>query len=153
MEALVHIVFSLQICQYQKRCGRFCSFEQPTRAASWHLDIVQDILQGRHMSIMPATGGMVLQPMGLFNFDSCCWGHVDPGNGKLYKKAQRFASNGDMSTLCLRCAGGHVHQVVEGVVCGGPRHGARRSVVAGEYPNDFCMAWATVIKNCRPLAA
>ena len=117
------------------------------------MDIVQDMLKGKSVAMMPAPGGMDVGPMRLFNFDSCCWGHVDPGNGRPYKKAQRFASNADMSTLCLKCRGGHVHQIVEGVVSGGPRHGTRRSVVAGEYPMDFCMAWARVIKSCRPLAA
>ena len=152
-EALMHLIFSLQICQYQAHLGRYCSFEQPPQAASWHLDIVQDMLRGHRMSIMPATGGMPLRPMGLFNFDSCAWGHTDPGNGLPYKKAQRFASNADMSSLCRKCCRQHVHQIVDGVVQGGPRHGERRSVVAGEYPMDFCMAWARVIKNCRPLVA
>ena len=151
--ALMHLVFSLQICQYQASHGRYCSFEQPTRAASWDLDIVQDMLRGRRMSIMPASGGMNLRPMGIFDFDSCEWGHTDPGNGRPYKKAQRFASNGDMASLCRKCSREHDHQIVEGAVSGGPRHGTRRSVVAGEYPMDFCMAWARVIKNCRPLVA
>ena len=152
-EALMHLIFSLQICQYQASRGRFCSFEQPPGAASWELDIVQDMLRGDLMSIMPAIGGMHYRPMRVFKFDSCAWGHIDPGNGMPYKKAQRFASNGDMASLCRKCSRQHVHQIVEGVVSGGPRHGARRSVVAGEYPMDFCMAWARVIKNCRPLAA
>ena len=103
--------------------------------------------------MMPATGGNNQLSMRSFDFDSCCWGHVDPGNGMLYKKPQRFASNADMSSLCLKCPGGHEHQKVEGVVSGGLRHGERRSVVAGEYPMAFCMAWATLVKSCRPLAA
>ena len=154
LEALVHIIFSIQICRYQQSRNRLSSFEQPARAASWDLDIVQDMLRGSIVKMMPASGGTGAQPMKLFNFDSCCWGHKDPGNGKLYKKPQRFASNADMSRLCFKCTGGHEHQAVEGVVCGGPRHGQRRSKVAGEYPMDFCMAWAEVIKSCcRPLAA
>ena len=152
LEALVHLIFSVQLCQYQRSRGRYCSFEQPVRAASWNLDIVQDMLHSRSIAISPATGGMQLRPMREFGFDNCRWGQVDPGNGRPYKKAQRFACNADMSTLCLRCQGGHVHQIVENVVAGGPRHGTRRSVVAGEYPMEFCMAWAKVIKSCRPLA-
>ena len=74
-----------------------------------------------------------------FTFDSCCWGHRDPGNGKLYEKEQSFASNADMSKLCFTCAGGHDHQKVEGTVPGGPRHGRRRSQVAGEYPMDVLL--------------
>ena len=153
LESLVHIIFSVQVCQYQKSRRRYCSMEQPVRAASWKLDIVQDMLLGNAIAMMPAPGGMDAQPMKLFKFDSCCYAHKDPGNGRLYKKPQCFASNADMSRLCVKCCGGHVHQVVEGVVAGGPRHGVRRSVVAGEYPMDFCMAWARVIKSCRPLAA
>ena len=153
LEALVHIVLSIQICQYQQRCNRFCSFEQPLRARSWHLDIVQNMLGGSFGAVMPASGGTGAQPMKRFNFDSWCWGHRDPGNGKLYKKAQSFASNADMSKLCFTCAGGHDHQKVEGTVSGGPRHGRRRSQVAGEYPMDFCLAWAKLIKRCcRPRA-
>ena len=154
LEALVHIVLSIQICQYQQRCNRFCSFEQPLRARSWHLDIAQNMLSGNFGAAMPASGGTGARPMKRFNFDSCCWGHRDPGNGKLYKKAQSFASNADMSKLCFTCTGGHDHQKVEGHVSGGPRHGQRRSQVAGEYPMEFCLAWAKCIKCCcRPLAA
>lgn len=155
LEALVFLIFSVQVCQYQKSQNRHCSFEQPARAASWNLDFVQDMLNGNAVPMMPATGGRQVPStsMRLFHFDSCCWGHVDPGNGMFYKKSQRFASNADMSSLCFKCRGGHAHQVVEGNVSGGPRHGARRSVVAGEYPMEFCVAWAKVIKTCRPLAA
>ena len=154
LEALVHIVFSVQLCQYQQSRNRLCSFEQPRRAASWHLDIVQHMLTGSSVAVMLASGGTGAQPMKRFNFVSCCWGHKDLGNRKLYKKARCFASNADLSKFCFACTGGHEHQKIEGFVSGGPRHGQRRSQVAGEHPMDFCMAWAKYIKICcRPLAA
>ena len=87
LEALVHIVFSVQICQYQQSRNRLCSLEQTLRAASWHLDMVQNMLRGSSVAVMPAFGGTGAQPMKRFKFD-CRWGHKDPGHGKFYKKAQ-----------------------------------------------------------------
>ena len=154
LEALVHIVFSVQICQYQQSRNRLCSFDQPPSAASWHLDIVQHMLRGSSVAVMPAPGGTGAQPTKCFKFDSCCWGHKDPGNGQLYNKAQLFASNADMSKLLSKRTGYHEHQILEGVVSGGPRRGQRRSQVAGEYPMDFSMDWAKCINSCcRTLAA
>ena len=133
LEALVFIVLSVQSCKFQIRMGRFCSLEQPKTARSWHLDIINELLQ--------------MSAMRRFPFDSCPWGHVDPGNHLLYKKPQCFASNGDMSSLCLKCKCNSPHQAVEGCLKGGVRHGARRSVVAGEYPVQFCNAWVALIKH------
>ena len=113
--------------------GRFCSLEQPKAARSWHLDIINELLQ--------------MSAMCRFHFDSCPWGHADPGNHLLYKKPQCFACNGDMSSLCLKCKCNSPHQAVEGCVKGGVRHGERRSVVAGEYPVQFCNAWVALIKH------
>ena len=80
-------------------------------------------------------------------FDSCRWGLQDPGNGRLYRKRQCFASNADLSPLCLRCVCSVRHQVVEGAVDSGPHKGTRRTFVAGEYPWAFCVAWAGLIKS------
>ena len=88
LQALVHIVFSVQFRQYQPSRNGLCSFEQSLRVASWQLDYVQLMLRGSSVAVMPATGGTGAQPMKRFKFDSCCWGHKYHGNGKFYKKPQ-----------------------------------------------------------------
>ena len=136
LQALVHIVFSLQLCRHQLRQTRWFSFEHPPTCSSWKLDLLQELV---------ASG--TSQTVEKYIFDSCRWGHQDPGNGKLYRKRQCFASNADLSPLCLHCECCVRHQVVEGAVDSGPRKGTRRSLVAGEYPWAFCVAWADLIKS------
>ena len=111
-------------------------FEHPPTCSSWKLDLLQELV---------ASG--TSQTVEKYIFDSCRWGHQDPGNGKLYRKRQCFASNADLSPLCLHCECCVRHQVVEGAVDSGPRKGTRRSLVAGEYPWAFCVAWADLIKS------
>jgi len=146
LKSLVFLRLSVQFCLHQARQRRFFSFEQPPQAASWRLDLVQELLA-------PASGGTGRHTDGgggatKFVFDSCAWGLADPGNGRLFRKRQCFASNGDMSSLCRKRQCPTRHQIVEGQVSGGPRHGVRRAKIAGEHPVDFCLAWAKVIKHC-----
>ena len=44
LEALVHIVFSLQLCHHQLRQKRWFSFEHPPTASSWNLDLLQEFV-------------------------------------------------------------------------------------------------------------
>ena len=148
LQALVHIVFSLQLCRHQLRQKRWCSFEHPPTASSWNLDLLQELVaSGTSQTGPTVVAGNNMLKMEKYIFDSCRWGHQDPGNGKLYRKRQCFASNADLSPLCLRCVCCVRHQVVEGTVDSGPRKGTRRSLVAGEYPWAFCVAWADLIKS------
>ena len=147
LQALVHIVFSLQLCRHQLRQKRWFSFEHPPTASSWNLDLLQELVaSGTSQTGPTVVAGNNMLKMEKYIFDSCRWGHQDPGNGKLYRKRQCFASNADLSPLCLRCVCCVRHQVVEGKVDSGPRKGTRRAVVAGEYPWAFCVAWAHLIK-------
>ena len=132
LEALVFIIFSVQLCRYQLREQRFCSFEQPPTAASWRLDIVRELVSSL------AAGNVV--------FDSCAWGHRDPGNNMPYLKRQRLIGNVSLASLVRRCSCQVPHQTVEGTITGGPRRGVKRSVVAGEYPLEFCRALADLIR-------
>ena len=131
LEALVFIIFSVQLCRYQLRAERFCSFEQPPSCASWRLDIINELVS--------ALAGDVM-------FDSCAWGHRDPGNNEPYLKRQRLIGNVSLASLCRRCSCQCKHQTVEGTITCGPRRGAKRSVVAGEYPLEFCRALADLIR-------
>jgi len=148
LQALVHIVFSLQFCLHQLRQKRWASFEHPPTAASWDLDLLQEFLaSGTSQTGPTVVAGNNMLKVEKYIFDSCRWGHQDPGNGKLYRKRQCFASNADLSRLCLRCVCGVRHQIVEGTVDSGPRKGTSRALVAGEYPWAFCVAWANLIKS------
>ena len=149
LEALVHIVFSLQLCHHQMRQKRWFSLEHPQTSFSWNLDLLRELVaSGTTQTVASGTSqlGHMLK-VEKYIFDSCRWGHADPGNGKLYRKRQCFASNADLSSLCLRCVCRVRHQVVEGYIDVGPRKGTSRARVAGEYPWAFCVAWADLIKS------
>ena len=134
LRALVFIIFSLQLCEYQVRFGRKCSFEHPPGCASWQLDIVEEL----------ATQTLAA---GNARFDSCAWGHTDPGNARAFLKRQRFIANVPLVDLDRRCSCQCKHQKVEGLVCSGERKGVKRSYIAGEYPSRFCHAFANVVLN------
>ena len=125
LKALVFIIFSVQLCEYQVRAGRFCSFEQPPGCASWALYIMNELA-----TQTLATGDV--------RFDNCAWGHRDPGNNRPYLKRQRFVANVPLATLCRRCSCQCAQQRIESTVCSGARKGFKRSFIAGEYPIDFC---------------
>ena len=143
LKALAFLVFSLQVCNFQRQHQRYWSLEQPPHCVSWNLDIVKEFTE-REL----ATGNAALK------FDSCAWGHKDPGNGKPFLKRQCFWSNAQLIGLHRRCScSPRVHQVVEGTVESGSRKGEHRSTISGEYPVEFCNAFAGVIgEHCWPLA-
>lgn len=153
LQALVHIVFALQLCYHQMRQKHWFSLEHPPTASSWNLDLLRELVASGTTQTGPTVVASGTGQLGhmlkveKYIFDSCRWGHEDPGNGKLYRKRQCFASNADLSSLCLRCVCRVRHQVVEGCIDAGPRKGTRRSRVAGEYPWAFCVAWADLIKS------
>lgn len=143
LKALALLVFSLQVCNFQRQHQRYWSLEQPPHCVGWNLDIVKEFTE-REL----ATGNAALK------FDSCAWGHKDPGNGKPFLKRQCFASNAQLIRLHRRCScSPRAHQVVEGTVESGSRKGEHRSTISGEYPVEFCNAFAGVIgEHCWPLA-
>ena len=135
---LVHVILTCQLAQWQGQHQRRVSLENPPSCASWCMDIMR--------STLAAIGAKK------FVFDSCAWGHRDPGNGKPYKKAQCIASNVDLSGLVRHCSCGKqkgIHERVEGVVSillPGQTRRMRRSTYAGAYPKALCTAWARIIK-------
>ena len=139
---MVHLVLTLQLAHWQ--CSHKChiSLENPPNCVSWKLDIMKDALA--------AIGAKK------FFFDSCPWGHRDPGNGKPYKKAQCIASTADLSSLVRHCSCGQekdVHQRVEGLVSillPGQTRKMRRSTYSGAYPLALCKAWAAVVRANVP---
>ena len=106
----------------------------PPGCASWQLDIVEEL----------ATQTLAA---GNARFDSCAWGHTDPGNARAFLKRQRFIANVPLADLDRRCSCQCKHQKVEGLVCSGERKGVKRSYIAGEYPSRFCHAFANVVLN------
>ena len=142
LKALAFLVFSLQVCNFQRQHQRYWSLEQPPHCASWNLDILKEFTE-REL----ASGNAALK------FDSCAWGHKDPGNGKPFLKRQCFASNAQLIGLHRSCScPPRAHQVVEGTVERGSRTGEHRSAVSGEYLVEFCKAFAGVIgQHCWQL--
>ena len=136
---LVHLVLTLQLARWQASQKYHISLENPPKCASWRMDITQDTL-----AAIGATK---------YYFDSCPWGHRDPGNGKPYKKAQCIASTGNLSSLVRKCTCGSekdVHQRVEGMVSillPGTTKRMRRSTYAGAYPKELCKAWAKAVQG------
>ena len=45
LKALAFLVFSLQVCNFQRQHQRYWSLEQPPHCASWNLDIVKEFLE------------------------------------------------------------------------------------------------------------
>ena len=130
LRELVFVVLTLQIVQWQASRWQHVSIENPPCCCSWHLDIVQDMLNIASMHVV--------------RFDACGWGLMDPGNQLPYKKAMQLAITTELSCLQRSCRkGSHVHQRVEDTVTSGPRRGARRSQVSGEYPHELCEAWVS----------
>ena len=136
---LVHLVLTLQLARWQASQKCHISMENPPKCASWRMDITRETLA--------AIGAKQ------YFFDSCGWGHRDPGNGKPYKKTQCVASTGNLSSLVRKCtcgSGKHVHQIVEGMVSillPGMTQRIRRSTYAGAYPKELCKAWANAVQS------
>ena len=104
LKALVFLVFLLQVCNFQRQHQRLWSFEHPPHCSSWNLDIIKEFTE-REL----ATGNNALQ------FDSCAWGHKDPGSGAPFLKRQLFMSNAQLTGLHRRCTCiPHTHQRVDG---------------------------------------
>ena len=145
LRELVHVVFTCQLAMWQISQKRHVSLENPPACASWCLDIVT--------STLAATGATKVV------FDSCAWGHRDPGNGKPYKKSQCIASTADLSKLIRHCSCGKqvgIHQRVEGMVSillPGHARKMRRSTFAGAYPKQLCTAWANIVRAAVTRAA
>ena len=79
VQALVFLVFSLQVCNLQRQRHRFWSLEHPPHCVSWNLDIVKDFTE-REL----ATGGNALE------FDSCAWGARGPRQRQALPQAAAF---------------------------------------------------------------
>jgi len=89
--SLCNVPFVFTTCEH--RCVSTCC--QPLVANCWPL--------AAHGCCRPLVAGSNMMKVEKYIFDSCRWGHQDPGNGKLYRKRQCCASNADLSPLCLRC--------------------------------------------------
>ena len=139
LRELVHLVLTLQLARWQHQKGFMMSLENPPCAQSWNLDIMQKTLMGTNMKKV--------------FFDSCAWGHRDPGSGKPYLKRQCIAAfaSVNLSPLVRRCSCGReagIHERIEGMTTrpGDPSK-VRRSVLSGEYPMRLCHTWANIVKE------
>ena len=133
--ALHHLRLGIRVMRWQDSQGRTGSLEQPPRCISWELAPM--------VALLARVGWRT------YEWPSCVYGHRDLGNGRPYLKKQRFTLNFDLSLMqdrkCLCPAGGH--QRVEGVVGSGPRKGARRSIVSGEYLVAMCERLVGILKD------
>ena len=100
---------------------------------AWDLDVVQDMIHASKMSCV--------------DMDLCAWGAKDPCSGKFYHKTIRFACAFNMESLMRRCQKDHEHEIVQGVLRGGPFKGRSRSAISGQYPLPLCDAWASLAKR------
>ncbi len=133
LRALVFIIFSRQIVDYQASRRRHSSVENPPRSVAWDLDIMKAMIDMANMECVETN--------------LCAWGARDPGSGLLYQKAMRFASTFNMKPLARTCPKSHAHQVVEGVVSRGPLKGRSRSAISGQYPMPLCHTWTSLAKS------
>ena len=131
-QALHHLELAVRVMRWQHSQGLTGSFEQPPACASWRLLFVVSLLK--------------IPGWNRFTWPSCAYGHRDPGSNRLFLKRQGFASNLDLSRMCRPCmCPRKSHQVVSGVVQGGPHQGARRSTASGAYPIAMCHAMVDII--------
>ena len=133
MESLLYITFSRQLVYYQASRWRHSSIENPQGSVAWSLDIVQDMIHASKMSYVDT--------------DLCAWGAKDPCSGKFYHKTMRLACTFNVESLMRRCQKDHEHEIVQGVLRGGPFKGRSRSAISGQYPLPLCDAWASLAKR------
>jgi hypothetical protein len=85
--------------------------------------------------------------------DMCSFGLCDPVSKLYYKKATRIiGSLPKLESLGLRCNGEHQHQHVEDSVFV-EGHSVKRSVLAGRYPERFCVSVAKLVRSAVDLSA
>ena len=127
--------FALQLVFLQAQNGRKGSLEQPPRCASWKLRCTEQFYAA--------------QPdWQHFVWPSCPFGMRDPVSGAPWQKMQGFLSNADLGALaCRRCECRVRHGHIKGQIKGGPRHGQRRTTIAGEYPMQMCQVLASVVRR------
>ena len=125
--------FSRQLVYYQASRWRHSSIENPQGSVAWSLDIVQDMIHASKMSYVDT--------------DLCAWGAKDPCSGKFYHKTMRLACTFNVESLMRRCQKDHEHEIVQGVLRGGPFKGRSRSAISGQYPLPLCDAWASLAKR------
>jgi hypothetical protein len=136
VEGEVLLAFALEICELQRASGRVFVFEHPKRAGSWKCDSMERLRNQEHVH------EVVL--------DQCCFGLVDPQNGKFYQKGTRLLTNSKhTSHLHRTCPGNHQHQRIEGQVKLGGQW-VNRSRVAQVYPKKFVEALVKLVeKECQ----
>ena len=126
-------LFALQLAFLQSQHGGKGSLEQPPRCASWGLRCTEQFY-----AACPDWQHYV--------WPSCAYGMCDPVSGAPWQKMQGFFSNADLGELaCRRCQCVR-HGWIQGQIKSGPRHGERRTTIAGEYPVQMCQALASVVR-------
>ena len=127
-------VFGLQLAVLQSRHGRKGSLEQPPQCASWRLRSTEQFY--------------IAHPdWQLFCWPSCAYGMCDPVTGAPWRKMQGFLSNADLGHVASRkCECRVPHEIVQARIMSGPRHGERRTTIAGEYPMQMCQVLASVVR-------
>jgi hypothetical protein len=126
-EALLHLQFSMLVCDFQQANGRKYIHEHPDNCMSWDTDVVKNRARDKYAS-MP-------------RFHMCAYG--------LKSKVQELPV---LKTTKLLTNLREVHEKINGVWCPGPEHhpkhqilqglegGMKRSEWAQRYPDKFCQA-------------
>ena len=127
-EALWHILYCMQIAEWQAAHNKFYIFEHPTHALSWQMAAVQHV------------------PGEVCEIDQCAFGLVDPDGNPLLKKTKIKTNMPSLVRLLnqpsCRCNGGHTH----GLISGQPR-GMLVSRYSQVYPEALCEVFAKAVRQ------
>lgn len=129
-EAHLHLDFSMFLCQYQARRGRFFIFEHPWRASSWERESVRKVAE------LPNCMKTV--------FDQCQSGLATPDAKKepIKKRTTLMSNCPSVGELFgpLQCPGTHSHHHIEG-----SSNGVSLSWWCQMYPPPLCQMFAEAV--------
>ncbi|CAK8989344.1 Reverse transcriptase Ty1/copia-type domain-containing protein [Durusdinium trenchii] len=132
-DAYLMVRFSMELCRLQDDAGRFYCYEHPYKAASWKLDIAQQ------MAMRSSTQ--------FLDWDQCRVGLCAPGSTPdehPIRKRTKFMTNSH-----------HIQSIFQGLQCEcqvehfhvqGSYNGVSVSKHCQIYPPDFCMKVAEATK-------
>ena len=134
-EALILLNFAVEICESQRKRGKWFLLEQPQRARSWLARKVKELESKEGVTKV--------------HFDMCEYGMKDRVSGKPHKKATSFLGNlreSIMQGFVRKCSGSHDHQTLEGKVKVDGEW-VNRTRLAQVYPEELCHEICKAIKS------
>ena len=126
-------VFSARLISLALECGIYFTLENPWGSLLWKFSPIERLLaDSRNILVV---------------FDACMF-------GALFRKSTAVLSNiPDFISLTRRCDGSHRHQLLRGswkVKKGDRWVVENRTVTAGAYTQQLCLAWTKVLAGIAP---